>query len=62
MGIRPDDEPAKFEKRWQQFMDLTWPVVEYYRPMNRIHEINGKQNMAAVEQEVHALIENISNS
>lgn len=31
VGMRPDDEKEKFTTRYNQFMELTYPVIEKYR-------------------------------
>lgn len=31
VGMRPDDEREKFTTRYNQFMELTYPVIEQYR-------------------------------
>jgi adenylate kinase len=56
IGRRPDDEPEKFATRWNQFMELTYPVIEYYQEQGLIHEINGRQSMDEVAADIQALL------
>lgn len=56
IGKRPDDDPSKFETRWSQFMELTWPVLEKYRREGILHHVDGKQAIATVHQEIIQLI------
>lgn len=56
IGKRPDDDPSKFETRWSQFMELTWPVLEKYRREGILHAVDGKQDIATVHKEIIQLI------
>lgn len=56
IGKRKDDDPSKFETRWNQFMELTWPVLETYRREGILHRVNGKQDIPAVHKEIIQLI------
>lgn len=52
VGIRPDDEPAKFAARWQQFQDRAYPVIANYIKQGLVHEIDGSRSIEVVHQEV----------
>jgi len=58
IGTRPDDEPEVFATRWQQFMDLTHPVVEKYRARgSNFHELNAMGAIPEVTELVAGVIE-----
>ncbi len=52
VGRRPDDEPAMFETRWQQYTTLTKPVVDEYDREGILTKIDGRP---AIE-DVHAAV------
>lgn len=56
VGTRPDDEPAKFRTRWDEFMTRTWPVVEKYRRLKMVHEVDGMPRVAKVHEKVMQVI------
>ncbi len=60
IGIRPDDEPAKFAARWQQFTNRAYPVIEKYRREGVAHEIDGAKSIEAVHEDVMKLIESVT--
>ncbi len=57
VGRRPDDEPAKLEARWQQFLEHTKPVVDKFRRRNMVNEVSGEQSI----DEVHLAIMEVIN-
>ena len=57
IGTRPDDEPEKFATRWEQFMTLTHPVVEQYRPGDMFHELDGMKSIVDVQQQITGVID-----
>lgn len=56
VGVRPDDEPTKFQTRWQEFSARTYPVVERYRRAGLVHDVDGEQAIEAVHVAVMAII------
>jgi adenylate kinase len=42
--IRDDDDPKVITKRLLVYHDLTQPLMEYYKPRNLVHVINGEQS------------------
>lgn len=59
VGRRPDDDPSKFETRWSQFMELTWPVIEEYKAAGILQEVSGKLSIPEVHKEIITLINTI---
>jgi adenylate kinase family enzyme len=57
VGTRPDDDPQKFETRWNEFMSRTYPVIEKYREEGILREVDG---MPPVD-EVHRLVMGVVN-
>lgn len=57
IGIRPDDEPEKFETRWSQFTELTYPIFEKYQEEGILREVDGKKSIEDVHEQVIAVIE-----
>lgn len=56
IGRRIDDDPSKFDTRWSQFMELTWPVIAEYKAAGTIQEVNGKLSIPEVHKEIITLI------
>lgn len=56
---RPDDDPSKFETRWNEFMEQTWPVVEKYRHEGILHVIDGERSVAEVHTSIVELFEEL---
>lgn len=42
LGRRPDDEPEMFDARWQQYTDLTKPVVDSYEREGILTRVDGR--------------------
>lgn len=55
---RPDDDPAKFATRWDEFQKQTWPVIEHYRQVGILREVDGMGTI----QEVHERVMNVVQS
>lgn len=62
VGMRPDDAPDKFETRWSQFMENTWPVIEKYTKEGILHEVDGKKSIEEVHKQVMEIVEEIRKS
>lgn len=56
VGVRPDDEPAKFQTRWAEFMNQTHPVIEGYQKKGMVYELNGMASIADVQKQIMNLI------
>ena len=56
IGVRADDDPSKFDTRWNQFMELTWPVIERYKQAGILHAVDGKHDIADVHRQIVQLI------
>ena len=56
VGTRPDDEPEKFATRWDEFMNRTYLVVENYRSLDMVNEVNGMQSVEEVQNSVMRVI------
>lgn len=56
VGIRPDDEPEKFEVRWNEFMTKAMPVIDKYMKEGILHEVDGKKSIPDVHAQVMELI------
>ncbi len=50
--IRDDDDPEVIKKRLIVYHDLTQPLMEYYKPRNLVHVINGEQSEEKVFKEL----------
>ena len=61
VGVRPDDEPEKFETRWSEFMNQTYPVVEKYRKQGIVYEVDGMLSIPAVYEQIMGVITSLSN-
>ena len=56
IGRRADDDPSKFDTRWQQFMEMTKPVVDRYEQEGILHKMEGKHSIAEVHKDIVQLI------
>jgi adenylate kinase len=56
VGTRPDDEPAKFATRWNEFMEQTFPVVERYLAEGIAREVDGMPSVPEVHEKVMELV------
>ncbi len=62
LGTRPDDEPTKFETRWSQFMENTWPVIQKYQAENILHVVDGKYPIPDVHEKIMKIIDGITSN
>jgi len=53
---RDDDIPALIQKRLSAYHDLTQPLLEYYKPQDVVHVINGEQSVEAIFNEIVAVL------
>lgn len=51
-GARHDDAMESLEKRFQEFETKTLPVVDYYRQVGLLIEVDGKPPIASVSDEI----------
>lgn len=56
IGVRPDDEPEKFETRWQEYQTQTYPVVKKYQAEGILKEVDGKASVEEVHRQVMEVI------
>jgi adenylate kinase len=49
---RPDDREEVIRQRLMAYEKLTAPLVNYYRRLGFLHEIDASKNVAEVEQEI----------
>ena len=56
---RPDDTEQVFEGRMRAYNEQTAPVVEHYRALSRLAEIDGEQPVEAVTAAVEAAVEKL---
>jgi len=54
--IRDDDKPASIKKRLDIYHDETQPLIEYYRPRNIVHIVNGEKSVEDVFKEILAVL------
>jgi adenylate kinase len=53
---RDDDTPALIQKRLDTYHELTQPLMEYYRPQEIIHIINGEQSPEKVFKDILGIL------
>ena len=56
VGVRPDDEPAKYTTRWSEFTNRTKPVIDGYRQQGMLHDVDGMPEIEEVHESVMAVI------
>lgn len=54
---RPDDRPETVQKRLTVYLELTRPVIDYYRDKGVLAEVNGEQPIEAVTKRVIAALQ-----
>ena len=59
LGQRKDDTEEVFNNRMQVFEEETAPVIPYYRAQKRFVEIDGLQDIGAVEQAIWAALQRL---
>lgn len=55
--VRPDDEPETVKKRLAEYARETDPLIDKFRAMNLLVQINGEQPAAKVTQDIEAAIQ-----
>jgi adenylate kinase len=53
---RKDDTPEVFSRRLEVYLDQTVPVLEHYRELELLREVNGAQAVDEVTQEILRLV------
>jgi adenylate kinase len=53
---RADDTPEIMKRRWQQFLFRTEPVINYFRSLNIVHEVDGSGSIEAIAKDVAKII------
>lgn len=54
MVPRADDDSERFEKRYQEFREMTMPLITYYQQSARLIQVDGAQDPESVAQEIAA--------
>lgn len=60
VGARPDDDPKKFNVRWREFKERTWPVIAAYNKQGVAHVIDGQRPIPDVHQAIMAVVKSYS--
>ena len=53
---RPDDSPETVRKRVEVYFAETAPLIDYYRGVGKLVEVNGEQGIEEVGQELTAAL------
>jgi adenylate kinase len=56
LDLRKDDDPAVVAERLRVYHSETAPVVEYYRSLGTLHEVDGEQTPDAVFADLRSRI------
>ena len=54
---RSDDEAETILKRYDTYMDITKPVLEYYSKKKNFHEIDGSMEIINIYQKIEEILE-----
>lgn len=54
---REDDNAITFETRFDQYMMLTVPLLDYYKAQHKLYCVNGNQDSSLVNREIQNIIE-----
>lgn len=57
---RPDDTPEIQERRIEVYLAQTSPLIAYYREKGILVEVNGEQEIAAVQCELRRIVEGVA--
>lgn len=53
---RADDTPEIMKQRWQQFLFRTEPVIDYFRSLGIVHEVDGSRSIEAIAKDVGSIL------
>lgn len=53
---RPDDRPEVQVERWREYDRVTLPVLDYYRQLGLLHEVDGEGSVETVAERVTAVL------
>jgi adenylate kinase len=53
---RPDDSPESVQRRLEVYLAETMPLIEYYKKMGKLVEVNGEQGMEETSRELTAAL------
>ena len=53
---RKDDNKKTILHRYQAYLDKTLPILDYYKNLNLLHEINGKDEIDQIFEEIKDII------
>ena len=59
---RPDDTPETQKRRIEVYLELTSPLIAYYRNRCLLAEVDGEQTIEVVQQELQVAIEAVCKS
>ena len=52
----PDDNEETISKRYKIYLDKTLPILEYYKKLNLLHEIEGKDGIDQIFKKICHII------
>jgi len=53
---RMDDNEKTILNRYKTYLDKTLPILDYYKKLNLLHEINGKAEIGVIFKEISTII------
>ena len=53
---RPDDNEETILKRFETYQDKTLPILNFYKNLNLLHEVNGKVEIDQIFKEIREII------
>ena len=53
---RSDDNKKTILRRFETYLDKTVPILDYYKKLNLLHEINGKAEIDQISKEIIGII------
>ena len=54
--IRSDDNEKTISKRYQTYLDKTLPILDHYKKLNLLHEIDGKREINEIFKKISDII------
>lgn len=57
--VREDDTPALIEARLVDYYNQTHPLVEYFKDMDILKQLNGEKNVEQIQQEIRNIVSKV---
>ena len=59
LEIRSDDNEKTLEKRFKTYLNISMPILDYYRNQNILHEVDGNGEISSIYKEISDIIKGL---